>query len=187
MSPFIGGGLSPDSGASAGGGLWRGWGACARLLGDSSQGAAAATPPGLCVGSGASGGGARGCSCHHSQRGIRCCYVAAGAEGRESGLGVASLSGPGATVQPKLGPSTSGGSWLLGDGLPSIASPRPSTSMVVKLAAPGSARHQAASLAFSCSWGASLAPAHGHLRRRLLSPAEPNPGSGRGRGSLCRG
>uniref|UniRef100_A0A9L0IX35 Zinc finger CCCH-type containing 12B n=1 Tax=Equus asinus TaxID=9793 RepID=A0A9L0IX35_EQUAS len=58
--------------------------------------------------------------------------------------------------------------------------------MVVKLAAPGSAGHQAASLAPSSSWGASLAPAHGHLRRRLLSTAEPTPGGGRGRGSPCR-
>ena len=75
----------------------------------------------------------------------------------------------------------------LGEGLPSITSPRPSTSMVVKLAAPGSAGHQIASLAPSSSWGASLARAHGHLRRRLLSPAETTPGGGRGRGCPCRG
>lgn len=113
--------------------------------------------------------------------------MTAGAEGRESGLGVASLRGPGAAVPPVLRPSTPGGSWPLGEGLPFIASPRPSTSMVVNLAAPGSARHQAVSLAPSSSWGASLAPAHGHLRRRLLSLAEPTSGGGRGRGSPCRG
>lgn len=182
MSPFVDGGLSPDSGTSTGSGLWRGWGACARLLGDSSQSAAAVTPPGLCVGSGARRGGARGCSCHHRPRGSRCCSVSAGAEGRESDLGVASQSGPWATVLPKLGPSIS--RVLAARRRPSsIASSRPSTSMVVKFEAPGDARRQAASLAPSCSWGPSLAPAHGHLSRCLLSPAEPNPGSGRGRGS----
>lgn len=90
------------------------------------------------------------------------------AEGRELGLGIASLRGPGAAVPPELGPSTPGGSEPLGEGLPPIASPRPSTSMVVKLAAPGSARHQTTSLAPSSSWGASLVPAHGHLLRRFL-------------------
>lgn len=102
-------------------------------------------------------------SCH--------CCVAAGAEGRESGLGVASLSRRGAAVQPELGPSARGFGQL-GKHPPAsrapIASSRPSTSMVVKLAAPGSARHQAASLAPSSSLGASLVPAHGHLRRWLL-------------------
>ncbi|KAM9576460.1 uncharacterized protein ACIGJ3_003302 [Trichechus inunguis] len=58
--------------------------------------------------------------------------------------------------------------------------------MVVKLAAPGSARD---SLAPATSWGASLSPALGHLRRRrLLSPAEPTTTvGGWERGSQCRG
>lgn len=142
----------------------------------------------VCVGSGARGGGARGCSCDRGpEREPPVCSVAAGAEGRESGPGVGSLRGPGVAVPPELRPSTPGRYGPLGEGLPPSASPRPSTSMVVKLAAPGSARHQIASFAPSSSWGASLAPAHGHLRRRLLSPAEPTPGGGRGRGSPCRG
>ncbi|XP_043425918.1 uncharacterized protein LOC122477072 [Prionailurus bengalensis] len=119
-----------------------------------------------------------------ARRGSRRCSVAAGAEGRESGLGVGSLRGPGAAVPPELWPSIPGRYWPLGEGLFPSASSGSSTSMVVKLA-PGSARHQAASFAPSSSWGASLAPAHGHLRRHLLSPAEPTPGGGRGRGSLA--
>lgn len=115
--------------------------------------------------------------------------MAAGAEGRESGLGVGPLRGPGVAVPPELRPSTPGTYGAAGRGPPPAPSayPRPSTSMVVKLPASGSARYQAASFTSSSSWGASLAPAHGHLRRRLLPPAEPTPGGGRGRGSPCRG
>lgn len=75
---------------------------------------------GLCVGSSARGGGARGCSCDRAPRGSHRCSVAAGAEGLESSLGVPSRSGAAAAVPPELGPSTPGGSGPLDEGLTSL-------------------------------------------------------------------
>lgn len=136
---------------------------------------------GLCVGSGARGGGARGCSCDSGPRGSHRCSVAAGAEGLESSLGVASLRGAGAAVPPELGPSTPGGSGPLGEGLAPLCLPSP---FHVDGGEVGGARERKAPDCLPCTQlflvGFS-GRTHGHLRHRLLSPAKTTPGGGRGR------